>query len=309
MGLLIDGRWHDQWYDTRSTGGRFVRQAAQFRERVSREPGAAHPVEPARYRLYVSYACPWAHRALIGRALKGLEDDIAVTVVHPEMLENGWELRDGYEDALYGMQFLYQLYQRADPSYTGRVTVPVLWDEKKESVVCNESSEILRMLDEQFAPERAPHLRPAALRSEIDAINDRVYPNVNNGVYRAGFATSQEAYDEAVHQLFATLDWLEAHLQGRTWLVGEQLTEADIRLFTTLVRFDPVYYVHFKCSRKRICDYENLWRLTRRVYQLPGVAATVRMDHIRRHYFYSHQTINPHRIVAIEPAIDLDEPV
>ncbi|HJL16571.1 MAG TPA: glutathione S-transferase family protein [Sandaracinaceae bacterium LLY-WYZ-13_1] len=307
MGLLVEGEWQDRWYDTKSTGGRFVRQKASFRDWV-RADDPEHPAEAGRYHLYVSYACPWAHRTLIYRKLLGLEDALSVSVVHPDMLDRGWEFRDGCEDAIHGARYLYEVYLKADPQFTGRVTVPVLWDKKKQTIVNNESSEIIRMLDEEFGVSD-PNLRPEALRAEIDEINPRVYDQINNGVYKAGFATTQEAYDEAVSALFGALDWLEEHLEGKTYLVGERLTEADVRLFTTLVRFDPVYHHHFKCSRRRLRDYPNLWALTRRVYQTEGVADTVHMDHIRRHYFYSHESINPHRIVPIAPEIDFDAPV
>lgn len=308
MGRLVDGKWVDQWYDTESHGGRFERQSSAFRKWV-RRGDPEHPAEAGRYRLYVSYACPWAHRTLIYRTLKGLESEIAVSVVHPDMLEHGWEFKGGYDDAGLGARYMYEVYLKADPSYTGRVTVPVLFDEAKGTIVNNESSEIIRMLDEELGAGRGPDLRPRELRDEIDAINPRIYDDVNNGVYRAGFATTQLAYDEAVRSVFDALDWLEARLEGRRFLVGERLTEADVRLFTTLVRFDVVYHTHFKCSRRRLRDYPRLWALTRRIYQMPGVRETVHFDHIRRHYFFSHDTINPHRIVPIEPEIDWDEPV
>ncbi len=307
MGLLVDGEWRDQWYDTESHGGRFERQVSSFRKWVRRND-PDHPAVPGRYRLYVSYACPWAHRTLIYRRLKGLDDAIAVSAVHPDMLSHGWEFRDGFEDTKNGCRYLYELYRIADPRYTGRVTVPVLWDEEKRTIVSNESSEIIRMLDEEFGAGREPDLRPMALRAEIDALNPRIYDDVNNGVYRAGFATTQGAYDEAVEAVFSALDWLEALLEGRRFLVGDQLTEADVRLFTTLVRFDPVYHFHFKCSRRALHEYPNLWALTRRIYQIPGVKETVRFDQIRRHYFYSHESINPHRIVPVAPDLDYDAP-
>jgi len=313
MGRLVNGEWVDQWYDTKAHGGRFERQSSAFRKwvrhRDPEHPDPEHPAEPGRYRLYVSHACPWAHRTLIYRGLKGLEDELAVTVVHPEMLEHGWEFRDGCEEPLFGARYLYEIYLKADPSYSGRVTVPVLFDQVKGTIVNNESSEIIRMLDEELGRGRGPDLRPMELREEIDALNPRIYKDVNNGVYRAGFATTQEAYDEAVAGVFDALDWLEARLEGRRFLVGERLTEADVRLFTTLVRFDPVYHYHFKCSRRRLRDYPRLWALTRRIYQMPRVRKTVHFDHIRRHYFYSHPTINPTRIIPIEPDIDWDEPV
>ncbi len=305
MGLLVDGQWVDRWYDTSSTGGRFQRQDASFRGWV-RRGDATHPAVPGRYRLYVSYACPWAHRTLIYRALKKLEGEIAVSVVGPDMLSNGWELTPAEAN---GTRYLYEIYKRTKPDYTGRVTVPILWDEEAKVIVNNESSDIIRMLDEELGAGRGPDLRPVALREEIDAINPRIYRDVNNGVYRAGFATTQQAYDEAVTELFDALDWLEGRLEGRRFLVGDQLTEADVRLFTTLVRFDPVYYAHFKCSRRALREYPSLWAYTRRIYQMPEVKGTTRFDHIRRHYFYSHESINPHRIVPIEPVIDFDAPV
>jgi glutathionyl-hydroquinone reductase len=314
VGLLVNGQWVDRWYDTESTGGRFRRQDAAFRSWVRRcdtkqHADPKHPAVPGRYHLYVSHACPWAHRTLIYRALEGLEDAIGVSVVHPDMLASGWEFKDGHEDSLFGARYLYEIYLRADPSYSGRVTVPVLWDKEAQTIVNNESSEIIRMFDEELGYGKEPDLRPLDLRAEIDAINPRIYNEVNNGVYKAGFATTQAAYDEAVDGVFGALDWLEAHLEGRRYLVGERLTEADVRLFTTLVRFDPVYHYHFKCSRRRLRDYPRLWALTRRVYQTPGVKETVHFDHIRRHYFYSHETINPNRIVPTAPEIDFDEPV
>jgi glutathionyl-hydroquinone reductase len=308
MGLLVNGEWRDQWYDTEHTGGRFQREDSRFRGWV-RRGDPEHPAMPGRYHLYVSHACPWAHRTLIYRKLKGLEDEIGVTVVHPDMLEHGWELKGEYTDEVNGARYLYEVYLRANPTYTGRVTVPVLWDKEAGTIVSNESADIIRMLDEELGAGREPNLRPEPLRAEIDAINPRIYDDVNNGVYRAGFATSQGAYDEAVAAVFAALDWLEERLEGRRYLVGEQLTEADVRLFTTLVRFEPVYHFHFKCSKKRLRDYPRLWALTRRIYQTPGVAETTSFEHIRRHYFYSHESINPHRIVPVAPEIDFLEPV
>jgi putative glutathione S-transferase len=303
MGLLIDGVWADHGYDTGSTGGRFQRQESVFREWV-RRGDPVHPAVPGRYHLYVSYACPWAHRTLIYRALLHLEGSIGVSVVHPDMLEHGWVFKDGNTDDLFGSKYFYELYQRADPSYSGRVTVPILWDKEAGTIVSNESSEIIRMFDEELSDGG---LRPVELRAEIDEINARVYDEVNNGVYKSGFATTQHAYEEAVTALFDALDWLEARLEGKRYLVGERLTEADVRLFTTLVRFDSVYYVHFKCTKKRLVDYPNLWAHTKRVYRTPGVRETVHFDHIRRHYFYSHETINPFRIVPVPTEIDWDE--
>jgi putative glutathione S-transferase len=312
MGLLIDGVWRDQWYDTSSTGGRFVRKDSVFRHWVTADgsPGPSGAggfrAEPGRYHLYVSLACPWAHRTLIVRALKRLDRMIDVSVVHWLMLENGWEFRDGpgvVPDPIHGAAFLHQVYTAADPAYTGRVTVPVLWDRKTKTIVNNESAEIIRMLNTAFdAVGAAPgDLYPAALREEIDAVNDRVYRTVNNGVYRAGFATTQAAYEEAVVPLFETLDGLEVRLSRSRWLVGETLTEADIRLFTTLVRFDPVYVGHFKCNLRRIADYPALSRFLADMMADPRIAATVNIDHIKRHYYESHRTINPTGIVPLGP--------
>lgn len=318
MGLLVDGQWQDKWYDTDSTGGRFERQASRFRNWVTAD-GSSGPegeggfkAESGRYHLYVSYACPWAHRTLVMRAWKGLESHIDVSVVHPLMLENGWEFRTDFDaangDRLYGLDKLYELYRKADANYTGHVTVPVLWDRERETIVNNESAEIIRMLGSAFDDigARPGNYYPADLRGQIDAINATVYDRVNNGVYKAGFATTQEAYDEAVTALFETLEDLERRLGESRYLVGNTLTEADLRLWTTLVRFDAVYVTHFKCDRKRIVDYPNLHGLLCDIYQMPGVADTVHMDHIRRHYFGSHPTINPYGIVSIGPIADFD---
>lgn len=320
MGLLIDGIWHDQWYDTKSHGGAFKRSAAQFRNWVTAD-GRAGPsgregfkAESGRYHLYVSLACPWAHRTLIFRQLKGLADHITVSVVHPDMLDKGWTFeRDEHGatgDDLFGFDFMHQVYTKADPKYSGRVTVPVLWDKQNDTIVSNESSEIIRMFNSAFddTTGNSTDFWPEAMREPIEAVNARIYDTVNNGVYKAGFATSQEAYDAAVHPLFESLDWLEDLLTQHRYLLGDTLTEADWRLFTTLLRFDPVYHLHFKCNRKRIVDYPNLWAYTRELYQIPGVSETVGMDHIIRHYHYSHGTINPHRILPINPEIDWMEP-
>jgi putative glutathione S-transferase len=319
MGLLVDGQWQDRWYDTSSTGGKFVRKDAQFRNWVTPD-GAPGPTgeggfeaAAGRYHLYVSYACPWAHRTLIFRRLKGLEDAISVSVVHWYMAGDGWTFAPGpgvVADPINGAPFMRDVYTAADPHYTGRVTVPVLWDKERNMIVSNESSEIIRMLNSAFDGIGATpgDYCPEALRDEIDAVNERVYGDVNNGVYKSGFATSQEAYEEAVTTLFDTLDWLEERLGGQRYLVGDQITEADWRLFTTLLRFDPVYVGHFKCNVRRIVDYPNLWGYTRDLYQQPGVADTVHMDHIKRHYYESHDTINPTRVVPVGPAIDFDAP-
>lgn len=317
MGKLVDGKWHDVWYPTKSTGGRFVRKDSAFRAQVTTtETGDYtaesddYTAETGRYHLFVSYACPWAHRTLIVRALKGLQDVVSYSAVEADMLSHGWEFSAKRPDPLHSSDFLHQLYTRADPAYTGRVTVPVLWDKTRGTIVNNESSEILRMFNTSFAhlgdPERAwsgaADLYPQALRAEIDAVNADVYPHINNGVYMAGFATTQAAYEDAVTALFAAMDRMEARLQGRDWLVGDTLTEADIRLFTTLVRFDAVYHGHFKCNLRQLRDYPGLHAHTRRVLALPGVAETTHIDEIRRHYYYSHDSINPTRIVPAGPA-------
>ncbi|WP_445681718.1 glutathione S-transferase family protein [Radicibacter daui] len=317
MGLLVDGKWQDVWYDTKSTGGSFKRQPSSFRNWITAD-GSAGPsgeggfqAEAGRYHLYVSLACPWAHRTLIMRALKGLGNMISVSIVSPLMLEHGWVFDGEHRDELHGAQFLHEIYAKADPHYTGRVTVPVLWDKKRGTIVSNESSEIIRMLTVAFdgLGAEAGNYYPEALRAEIDEVNERIYPGLNNGVYRAGFATVQDVYEDAANDVFATLDWLEARLaEGRQTLVGDRLTEADIRLFTTLVRFDAVYHGHFKCNRRRLVDYPELWDWTRALYQVPGVAGTVAMDHITSHYYASHRTINPTGIVPIGPALDFMEP-
>ncbi len=319
MGLLVDGKWQDKWYSTAETGGKFVRSESRFRNWVTRD-GSAGPsgeagfrAEPGRYHLYVSYACPWAHRTLIFRALKKLDDAISVSVVHHFMGADGWTFRaeDGATgDTLYGLDFLHQVYTKADPAYSGRVTVPVLWDRQRETIVSNESSEIIRMLNAAFDEwaDASLDLYPEPLRAEIDAINAVIYPAVNNGVYRAGFATTQAAYEEAFGELFTTLDMLEDRLGRQRYLAGDRLTEADWRLFTTLVRFDPVYVGHFKCNLRRIADYPNLSNYLRELYQMPGVAETVNMRHIKAHYYGSHTTINPTGIVPLGPELDYSAP-
>ncbi|MCB4457532.1 glutathione S-transferase family protein [Leisingera sp. McT4-56] len=320
MGLLIDGKWHDKWYDTKSTGGAFKRSESQFRNWITAD-GSAGPsgesgfkAESGRYHLYVSLACPWAHRTLIFHNLKGLEDHISVSAVHPDMLGEGWTFETDQHgatgDSLFGNSHLHQVYTRADAEYTGRVTVPVLWDKANSTIVSNESSEIIRMFNSAFdgITGNSDDYWPEELREPIEAVNARVYSTINNGVYKCGFATSQEAYDESVVPLFESLDWLEDLLSQHRYLLGERITEADWRLFTTLLRFDPVYHTHFKCNRKRLMDYPNLWAYTRELYQWPGVAGTVGMEHIVRHYHYSHDTINPHRIIPINPEINWQEP-
>ena len=319
MGLLVDGKWQDKWYDTDSTGGRFVRTDAQFRNWITPD-GSAGPsgtggfkAEPGRYHLYVSLACPWANRTLIMRVLKGLENMISVSVVNPYMGDHGWHFAPAegvIGDPVAHADYLYQVYQRADPNYSGRVTVPLLWDLERNTIVNNESAEILRMLNSAFDGIGAKQgdYCPADLRAEIDAINAEVYDGVNNGVYKAGFATKQEVYEEEVTQLFGHLDRLDERLSRQKYLVGDRITEADWRLFTTLIRFDSVYYGHFKCNLRRLVDYDNLWSYTRELYQWPGVASTVDFDHIKQHYYRSHPTINPNGIVPKGPLLDLSQP-
>ncbi len=315
MGLLINGVWHDQWYDTDSTGGRFVRQESQFRNWVTPDgsPGPSgsggFKAEPERYHLYVSYACPWAHRALIFRALKGLEEAISLSVVHWFMGDRGWTFEPGkgvIADRLFNAKYLHEVYVHADPNYTGRVTVPILWDRQTHTIVNNESSEIIRMFNSAFdgVGAKPGDYYPESLREEIDALNDRIYDTVNNGVYKCGFATTQAAYEEALKPLFDSLDWLEQRLSNQRYLTGDRLTEADWRLFTTLVRFDPVYVGHFKCNIRRIVDYPNLWAYLRDLYQTNGVAETVNFLHIKGHYYESHTMINPTGIVPLGPEID-----
>lgn len=320
MGLLIDGTWHDQWYDTAATGGAFKRSTAGFRNWITKDGAAGpsgtggFPAASGRYHLYVSHACPWANRAMIFRAIKGLADHITVSVVHPDMLAGGWRFATDFNgatgDDLFGSDYLHQIYTRADPKMTGRVTVPILWDKERGTIVSNESSEIIRMFNSAFdhITGDAQDFYPMEWRDQIDAMNDRVYRFVNNGVYKAGFATSQSAYDRAVGPLFETLDALDAHLAQAPFLVGDRITEADWRLFTTLVRFDLVYHLHFKCNRRRLIDYPNLWAYTRGLYQWPKVAETVHFDHIVRHYHYSHDMINPNRILPINPILDWHAP-
>lgn len=311
MGLLVEGVWHDKWYDTKKHGGRFVRQESAFRDWVTPDGASGFPAEAGRYHLYVSYACPWAHRILIMRALKGLEDVISVDSVHWHMADRGWPFSADYPDRVNGKSVLHEVYTKAKSDYTGRVTVPALWDRKRETIVNNESADLLRILNTGFdAFAKRPELDfyPEPLRAEIDAVNERVYHTVNNGVYKCGFATAQDAYEEAFDALFDSLDWLEERLSRRRFLAGEHLSEADIRLFTTLVRFDPVYVGHFKCNKRRIVDYPNLWGFTRELYQLPGVKETTRFDHIKNHYYVSHTSVNPTRIVPKGPEIDFDAP-
>ena len=315
MGLLQDGQWVNQWYDTKSSGGRFVRKAPQFRHWITAD-GSAGPsgdagfkAEPGRYHLYVSLACPWAHRTLIFRALKGLEDMIPISVVHWYMADKGWTFQAGegvVADSVNDAEYMYQVYTSAMPDYSGRVTVPVLWDKQTKTIVSNESPEIIRMFNAAFdgVGAKSGDFYPQALREEIDMLNERIYEPVNNGVYKCGFATTQAAYEESVVPLFETLDWLDDRLSNQRYLTGSQITEADWRLFTTLIRFDQVYVGHFKCNIKRIVDYPNLSEYVRDLYQQPGVAGTVDMAHIKRHYYASHETVNPSRVVPVGPEID-----
>ena len=315
MGLLVDGQWVDQWYDTKKTGGRFVRTQAQFRNWITAD-GSAGPTgqagykaEASRYHLYVSLACPWASRTLMIRTLKGLEDMISISVVHPLMLEHGWTFEEGegvIGDPIFQVRYLHQVYTAVEPDYTGRVTVPVLFDKKTKTIVNNESSEIIRMLNTAFdgLGAKSGNYVPDQWLEEIDVVNDFVYHRINNGVYKAGFATKQEVYEEEVTTLFAALDQMEERLAGQDYLVGNRLTEADIRLFTTLVRFDAVYFGHFKCNLKPLTAYPNLWAYTKRIYQLPGMAQTVNFDHIKRHYYGSHKTINPTGVIPLGPTLD-----
>lgn len=319
MGLLVDGHWVDQWYDTESNQGRFVRSESQFRNWITAD-GEAGPsgdsgfkAEPGRYHLYVSLACPWAHRTLIFRALKGLESMISVSVVNSYMGEHGWTFAPepgATGDDLYGLDYLYQLYLKADPDYSGRVTVPVLWDKQRQTIVSNESAEIIRMLNSAFDELGAEpgDYYPTQLQNEIDSINEVVYDRINNGVYKSGFATTQSAYEQAVLPLFDTLESLEQRLSQQRYLVGDQITEADWRLFTTLIRFDAVYHGHFKCNLKRIVDYPNLWGYVRELYQWPGISETVNFSHIKDHYYRSHHSINPTGVVPKGPILDLQHP-
>ena len=320
MGVMIDGVWHAEEPKSDGKDGAFKRPETSFRNWITPD-GAPGPTgdggfaaEPGRYHLYICHACPWAHRTMIFRALKGLEDVISVSVVHWYMAENGWNFADGegvIPDPVIGADYLHQIYRHADEKFSGRVTVPVLWDLQQNTIVSNESAEIIRMLNSAFnAHAKHPELDfyPANLRTEIDAVNERVYHTLNNGVYRSGFARSQEAYDGAVTELFETLDWLEDRLSRQRYLAGDRITEADWRLFTTLLRFDPVYHGHFKCNIRRLVDYPNLWNYTRELYQVPGVVSTIDHDHIKRHYYGSHESINPTRIVPKGPDIDFTAP-
>lgn len=319
MGMLVDGKWHDVWYDTKESKGRFVRSESQFRNWITAD-GSAGPsgkdgfaAEPDRYHLYISLACPWAHRALIYRKLKGLESMISLSAVNSFMGAEGWTFEPGpgvIPDPINDAKRIYQVYLAADPNYSGRATVPIVWDKHRNTIVSNESAEIIRMFNSAFNESGGNDLDfyPEEHRAEIDELNDYIYPNLNNGVYRSGFATTQEAYEEAATQVFEALDMLEERLATRRYLVGSQITEADWRAFTTLVRFDPVYFGHFKCNRRRLFDYPNLWGYVCDLYQQPGIAETVDTEYNKRHYYGSHESINPHRIVPIGPDIDYTAP-
>lgn len=319
MGLLVDGQWQDQWYDTEGNGGKFVRSESQFRNFITPDgsPGATgsggFKAASDRYHLYVSLACPWAHRTLIFRKLKNLQAHIGVSVVDYRMLEHGWTFKGDdhlVSDQLYDLTYVHQIYTQADANYSGRVTVPILWDKQQQTIVSNESADIIRMFNSAFDALGATpaDFYPTHLRTQIDDINTRVYSDINNGVYKAGFATSQSVYEENVTNLFNALDWVEDLLAHKRYLTGNTITEADWRLFTTLVRFDAVYVGHFKCNRKRIKDYPNISGYLRELYQIPGVAETVNMTHIKNHYYMSHANINPTGIVPAGPELDFDQP-
>jgi putative glutathione S-transferase len=308
MGLLVNGEWRDTWYETQKTSGAFERPGSTFRRWITADGSSGFPAAAGRYHLYLALACPWCHRTLLFRLLKRLQDVISVSFVEPLMLENGWTFAT--PDPLTGARFVYEIYRRADRHFTGRATVPILWDKKTETIVNNESADIIRMLNSAFAAltEDRTDYYPADLAAEIDALNARIYETVNNGVYRAGFATRQEPYEAAVRALFATLDWLEDGLRQKRYLLGDRPTEADWRLFPTLVRFDAVYYGHFKCNLRHVYEYPALWNYTRALYQLPGVAETVDLGVYKTHYYGSHRKINPSGIVPLGPSIDFALP-
>tara|TARA_B100000900_G_C20595766_1_gene723324 strand:- start:2735 stop:3658 length:924 start_codon:yes stop_codon:yes gene_type:complete len=306
MGLLVNGNWQDKWYDTKSSGGKFIRSTSQFRNFISKQ-GDFKP-ETNRYHLYVSYACPWAHRSLIYRSLKKLESHISISVVNPYMLENGWTF-DDYPgviiDSLYNSKYLYQIYLKANPVYTGRVTVPILWDKKMETIVSNESSEIIRMLNSEFNDLTGDtnNFYPSDKQKEIDEINDYIYERINNGVYKTGFATSQDVYEDEVNKLFEGLDFIENLLNQNQYLLGNQILECDLRLIPTLLRFDSVYVGHFKCNLKRIYDYPNMSKYLEKFKKIEGMSELINMDHIKTHYYGSHKTINPTGVIPTGPLV------
>ena len=313
MGLIVNGKWVDNWYDTTASKGKFERQESRFRATISNEPDSQYPVEADRYHLYVSLACPWAHRTLIFRQLKQLEGIISVSVVQAQMLENGWEFGEPgtpYEDNLYQQQYLYELYLKSASDYQGRVTVPVLWDKKTQTIVNNESSDIIRIFNTAFNQLTGNDLDfyPEHFRSDIDQINERIYHTINNGVYRVGFATSQVAYEQAYDELFESLDWLEQHLSANRYLMGDTLTEADWRLLTTLLRFDAVYHGHFKCNRNKLNEFHHISNYVRELYQVEGIASTVDIPYTKLHYYGSHRTINPTLVVPKGPEQNFDLP-
>ena len=308
MGVMVEGEWRTDWYDTRKTGGAFERPATQFRRWITADGSSGFPAAAGRYHLFLALACPWCHRALLFRLLKRLESVISVSFVEPLMLENGWTF--AVPDPLTGARHAHEIYRRADPRYSGRASVPILWDKQTGTIVNNESADIVRMLNrafDAFTDERTDYY-PAELAPEIDALNARIYDTVNNGVYRAGFATEQGPHEAAAKALFETLDWLEERLGRQRWLLGERLTEADWRLFPTLVRFDAVYYGHFKCNLRHLYEYPALWDYARALYQRPGVAATVDLDNFKTHYYGSQRTINPSGVVPLGPRLDFSLP-
>ena len=311
MGMLVEGKWTDKWYDTKSTGGRFERKESTFRNWIRADGSTDFEPESGRYHLYVSLACPWAHRALIYRRLKGLEEHITISVVNPIMLENGWTFGEGdgvIPDTVNGSEYLHQIYTAAEAGYTGRVTVPVLWDRSRRTIVSNESSEIIRMFDEEFGQltGHKPSFRPLSLVDEIDLLNDRIYTGFNNGVYKAGFATSQESYNEEVTRIFEVLDEVEEILATNRYLTGDRVTEADWRFLPTLLRFDPVYVGHFKCNLRRIADYPNIHNYMVDLMRTYDLADTFNLEHVKNHYYGSHPTINPTLIVPYGPETNLD---
>ena len=308
MNMLVDGEWRTDAYQATNEEGEFDRQETTFRDWIQDDPDAEYPAESGRYHVYISRACPWAHRVAMARRLLGLEDDVSLSIVEPVRYEDGWEFSEQYPDPVYGEDYLRDIYTRADPNYTGRVTVPVLWDREHETIVNNESREIMRMLDTEFDGANGVDLWPEGYRDAVDQAIDEIYDPINNGVYRAGFADTQAAHEAAIEDLFDALDRWEAVLDEQRFLAGDVFTEADIAMFATLIRFDHVYHTHFKCNRRAIHEYPNLWGYTKDLYQTPGIEETVNMDHITRHYYVSHGDLNPTRIVAVGPEIDFTEP-